>query len=89
MPKIFEVIKSPRVKIDLSNNSEDVYNKVYQNPESEKLKTIEDIEQVVRQQVLKHLSPQIGVFLFAKILEQQIEVAHLTSCFGELTITDK
>ena len=37
------------------------------NTEPEKLKTLEGIEQAVRQQVLEHVSPQIGVFLSATI----------------------
>lgn len=39
---------------------------LYQNTEPLKLKTIEGIEQSVRQQVIKHISPQIGVFLSRK-----------------------
>lgn len=39
---------------------------LYQNTKPEKLKTLEDIEQVVRQQMLKHVSPQIGIFLSRK-----------------------
>lgn len=44
---------------------------LYQNTEPQKLKTLEDIEQVVRQQVLKHVSPQKGIFLSKKQQEQQ------------------
>jgi chromosome segregation and condensation protein ScpB len=39
---------------------------LYQNTDPLKLKTLEEIEQSVRQQILKHISPQIGVFLFSK-----------------------
>lgn len=35
---------------------------LYQNTNPLKLKTLEGIEQSVRQQVLKHISPQIGFF---------------------------
>lgn len=37
---------------------------LYEENPSEKLKTLEEIEQTVRQKVLKHVSPEIGVFLF-------------------------
>ena len=37
---------------------------LYEENSSEKLKTLEEIEQTVRQKVLKHVSPEIGIFLF-------------------------
>ena len=30
----------------------------------DKLNTLEEIEQTVRQKILKHVSPEIGIFLF-------------------------
>lgn len=44
---------------------------LYQNTDPEKLKTIEGIEQSVRQQMLNYISPQIGVFLSRKQQGQQ------------------
>jgi hypothetical protein len=44
---------------------------LYHNSEPEQLKTLEGIEQAVRQQVLEHVSPQIGVFLSKKQQQQQ------------------
>lgn len=44
---------------------------LYRNSEPEKLKTLEGIEQAVRQQVLEHVSPKIGIFLSKKQQEQQ------------------
>lgn len=44
---------------------------LYQNTDPEKLKTIEGIEQSVRQQMLNYISPQIGVFLSRKQQAQQ------------------
>lgn len=44
---------------------------LYQDTEKENLKTLEGIEQAVRQQMLKHISPKIGVFLSKKQQEQQ------------------
>ena len=37
---------------------------LYEETPQEKLSTLEEIEQTVRQKVLKHVSPEIGVFLF-------------------------
>lgn len=39
---------------------------LYQNTDPLELKTLEGIEQSVRQQILKHISPQIGIFLSSK-----------------------
>jgi len=36
---------------------------LYEETPPEKLNTLEEIEQTVRQKVLKHVSPEIGVFL--------------------------
>ena len=36
---------------------------LYEETLPEKLNTLEEIEQTVRQKVLKHVSPEIGVFL--------------------------
>lgn len=36
---------------------------LYEETPQEKLNTLEEIEQTVRQKVLKHVSPEIGVFL--------------------------
>ncbi len=36
---------------------------LYEETPPEKLNTLEEIEQTVRQKVIKHVSPEIGVFL--------------------------
>ena len=36
---------------------------LYEETPRERLNTLEEIEQTVRQKVLKHVSPEIGVFL--------------------------
>ena len=36
---------------------------LYQETTAENLNTLEEIEQTVRQKVLKHVSPEIGIFL--------------------------
>ena len=37
---------------------------LYEETSQEELNTLEQIEQTVRQKILKHVSPKIGVFLF-------------------------
>lgn len=36
---------------------------LYEETPSENLRTLEEIEQTVRQKVIEHVSPEIGVFL--------------------------
>ena len=36
---------------------------LYEETPPEKLNTLEEIEQTVRQKVIKHVSPEIGIFL--------------------------
>lgn len=36
---------------------------LYEETSPEELTTLEEIEQTVRQKVLKHVSPEIGIFL--------------------------
>ena len=43
---------------------------LYEETPLEKLNTLEEIEQTVRQKVLKHVSPEIGVFLFKQLQVQ-------------------
>ena len=43
---------------------------LYEETPQEKLNTLEEIEQTVRQKVLKQVSPEIGVFLFKQLQGQ-------------------
>ena len=45
---------------------------LYEETPPETLNTLEEIEQTVRQKVLKHVSPEIGVFL-SKQLQGQLK----------------
>jgi hypothetical protein len=66
---------TPEEDKDLQAHVEAIAAILYQNTDPSERKTIEGIEQSVRQQVLKHISPQIGVFLFKKQQgQQQVEV---------------
>ena len=42
---------------------------LYDESDSEAMKTLEDIELVVREQVQKHVNPEIGIFLSKKLQE--------------------
>lgn len=42
---------------------------LYTNTPTEELKTLEGIEKAVRQQMLKHVSPEVGVFLSSRLRE--------------------
>jgi hypothetical protein len=44
---------------------------LYQNTDSEKLQSIEDIELTVRDHVLESVSPEIGIFLSKQRLKPQ------------------
>jgi hypothetical protein len=44
---------------------------LYEDTSPEELNTLEEIEQTVRQKVLKHVSPEIGVFLSNQSQGQQ------------------
>ena len=43
---------------------------LYEENPLEKLNTLEEIEQTVRQEVLKHVSPEIGIFLSKQLQVQ-------------------
>ncbi len=43
---------------------------LYEETPPEKLNTLEEIEQTVRQKVIKHVSPEIGVFLSKQLQVQ-------------------
>lgn len=42
---------------------------LYRNTPVEELTTLEGIEKAVRQQMLEHVSPEVGVFLSSKLQE--------------------
>jgi hypothetical protein len=41
--------------------------------DNESLKTLEDIEIAVKERVLNHVTPQIGIFLSTQLAEQKLE----------------
>jgi hypothetical protein len=44
---------------------------LYRNTDQEKLQSLEGIEQAVRQHMLEHVSPQVGIFLSEQRAKQQ------------------
>jgi len=46
---------------------------LYEETNPEELKTLSNIEQVVRNQVLEHVSPEIGNFLSKTALGQRVD----------------
>lgn len=66
---------TPEEDKELQAHVEAIAGILYRNTDPLELKTIEGIEQVVRQQMLKHISPQIGIFLSKKQRgQQQVEL---------------
>jgi hypothetical protein len=54
---------TPEEKQTVKAHLDAVADILYQNTDVEKLQSLEDIEQVVRQHMLENVSPQIGLFL--------------------------
>jgi predicted HTH transcriptional regulator len=50
----------------LQKHIQAIANILYEETSSEQLKNLEILEETVRQQILEHVSPQIGVFLSKK-----------------------
>lgn len=46
---------------------------LYDDYNAESLKTLEDIEIAVKEQVLSHVTPQIGIFLSTQLAKQKQE----------------
>ena len=46
---------------------------LYRDQNPQKLQSLEDIEITVRQQLLEHVSPQVGIFLSKHQLKQRLE----------------
>lgn len=54
---------TPKNAIALEAHVQAIAAILYEETPPEKLNTLEEIEHTVRQKVLKHVSPEIGVFL--------------------------
>jgi len=56
---------------------------------SEQLTTLAGIEQAVRNQMQKHVMPEVGVFCHSSYRHKRRTPAHLKSILGELPLTNQ
>lgn len=61
---------TPENAIALEDHVQAIAAILYEETPLENLNTLEEIEQAVRQKVLKHVSPKIGVFLSKQLQVQ-------------------
>ncbi len=61
---------TPKNTTALKNHLQAIAAILYEETTPENLNTLEEIEQTVRQKVLKHVSPEIGVFLSKQLQVQ-------------------
>jgi hypothetical protein len=54
---------TPEEKQAIKTHADAIAAILYQNTEVDKLQSLEDIEQIVRQHMLESVTPQIGIFL--------------------------
>lgn len=61
---------TPREEKELAKHIKEIGKILYRQTKPEQVETLAKIEETVREQVLEHISPQIGVFLSDKKQEQ-------------------
>lgn len=61
---------TPEEKKELNKHINAIGKIFYKQTKPEQVETLAKIEETVREQVLEHISPQIGIFLFNKEREQ-------------------
>jgi hypothetical protein len=54
---------TPKEQQALKTHADAIAAILYRNTDQEKLQSLEGIEQAVRQHMLEHVSPQVGIFL--------------------------
>jgi hypothetical protein len=62
-------IMTPEQKQAIKKHADEIAAILYAECENESLKTLEDIEIAVKEQILSHVSPQIGIFLSTQLAE--------------------
>ena len=67
---------TPEKQQALEGHIQAIANILYEETSPEQLKNLEILEETVRQQMLEHVSPQIGVFLSKK--QQELMLADLS-----------
>lgn len=58
---------------EIRQHSIEIAKILYSDADPSQLKTLEGIEKVVRGQILEHVSPEIGIFLWKRAQEQRLE----------------
>lgn len=61
---------TPEEERELAKHIKAIGKILYKQTKPEQVETLAKIEETVREQVLKHVSPQIGIFLSSKEQEQ-------------------
>jgi hypothetical protein len=64
---------TPEQKQEIKQHTDAIAAILYADCNPESLQTLEDIEITVKEQILNHVSPQIGVFLSTQLAEQKRE----------------
>lgn len=64
---------TPEQKQAVKTHAEAIAAILYDDCNAESLKTLEDIEIAVKEQVLSHVTPQIGIFLSTQSAERKQE----------------
>jgi len=62
---------------------------LYEDTSAEQLTTLAGIEQAVRNQMQKHVMPEVGVFCHSSYRHKRRTPAHLKSILGELPLTNQ
>jgi hypothetical protein len=64
---------TPEEQERLQACSQEIAEILYRNSDKSKLKTLEGIEQTVRQQMLEHVSPEVALFLSTMKREMPVD----------------
>ena len=61
---------TPEEKKELNEHINAIGKILYKQTKPEQVETLAKIEETVREQILEHISPQVGIFLYSKEQEQ-------------------
>jgi hypothetical protein len=80
---------TPEQEKELQAHVQSIAAILYQNTPSEQLTSLEGIEIAVRQQILEHVSPEIGSFLSAQSQEQMRGAAGKSKAVSDNSVSRK
>jgi hypothetical protein len=80
---------TPEEEQSLKAHADEIAAILYRNTDPKTLKSLEDIEQTVRQHILQHLSPHVGTFLFEKRRKQPQEKAAPSKAVSDASTSPK